>query len=241
MVNWKLLGVAALIGAGISLISGIIGGNPFGVVVLRLLVSALLFAAIGFGASFLIARFLLDLAGAGPSADGRVDVVIPEENPHAAAHEDTLAPSPDGVIEVAAGEEEEAPLPRTSSTDASPLTPDGPDEQVIAEEAELAAPSTGVPAADAELETLEEAEVAVLPGVQAEAQEESGEKEEPGLLPEQEDESLPTMDEFDSGIYTSTAKPASPAQAQVAEIMDEQDPSTLAKAVRTFLKKDQEG
>ena len=93
MFNFRfILGFAALAFV-ISLLAGILGGIPFGLILLRTLIGTAVFALLGVGASWVIQKFipnLLDMGGGtdrepATSSSDEVDIVIPEENPHARA------------------------------------------------------------------------------------------------------------------------------------------------------------
>ncbi len=211
MFNWKIIGGFALFAALISLISGVLSGNPFGIILIRVFISSVLLGAVGIGVEVVTKKYLPELAGKREtlSQNGQaVDVVIDEdievlkENPH---------------MEAQAQSEQE------------PLKP-------LEEAMEPAASAS--PEYEADLEEVSESDF-----------EESESGKEDILTTESDQDSrsspdvdsLPDMDEFDSSSFSSTSLPSSPAQAQVEGVIDEQDPATLAKAVRTFLNKDQEG
>lgn len=222
MNQWRYYAGAGLFAAVVSLISGIAGGNPFGVILLRMLFSAIILAGVGMGAGTLLRKFLPELlqssaGGESAPAQPAVDIVIPEENPHEWP---------------AVGDEEEAasvePLEELAGED-------GP-----AWEAGEPEPGAGVSTpAQADAEEMTEAMTEAMT--------------EEAILLEEADEgspeidALPDLDQFDSTNYVgpdiSGFKNGSNnfSQTQVDGIMSTEDPAQLAKAVRTFLKKDQEG
>jgi len=91
--NWKTAAACALGAFLLSLLVGLISRNPFGVVLLRAFLLAILFAGLGVGARLAAWTYLPELAGASPGAQpespdsrGRnVDILLPEENPQASA------------------------------------------------------------------------------------------------------------------------------------------------------------
>lgn len=220
MNRWRYYVGLGLFGAVVSLISGIAGGNPFGVILLRMLLSALLFAGFGLGAGIMLRKYLPELlqqaAGVEEApAEPAVDILIPEENPHR---------RPD------AADAEEA-------ADAEPLE-ELDEEAVPAAETQDAGVEPEAPAAAVEAADEEETE---------EAEEAIPLEEELSAEGSGEIDSLPDLDQFDSSNYVgpdiSGLKSGREdfTQAQVDGIMSREDPAQLAKAVRTFLKKDQEG
>jgi hypothetical protein len=230
--QWRYYAGLGLFAAVVSLISGIAGGNPLGVVLLRMLLSALLLAGLGMGCAVLLKKFLPELmqrSGGETAADGTaaVDIVIPEENPHEMA---------------AAGVDEE-------TEDAEPL------EELIEDAGEpetsfAAAPESAFPAAPAAAPAGPAA-----PAAEAAADEDAEDAEEAIPLEEEafsvegsaDVDTLPDLEQFDSTNYVGPDISGLGrggddfAQAQVDGIMSSEDPAQLAKAVRTFLKKDQEG
>ncbi len=227
MLNWKLTGGFAGFGALVSLVSGFLGGNPFGNVLLKMFASSFLLAAVGFGVGLLIRRYLPELAfnresqdrtgDSDPDSSGEIDIVIPEENPHLR----------NGVSEVSDISEGEVVLDESeeNAEEVEELTAeDGGGEEVLEEESALRDSSS----TDALFAAEAEADV----------------------------DSLPEMEGFE-GSFTgdSESEPASPAgrspspsdgmdnsrRSKTDKIMQSEDPAYLAKAVRTFLKKDQEG
>jgi hypothetical protein len=217
VTRWKIPAVFAGFGALISLIAGIAGRIPFGLLALRLLLSVLLAGALGFAVRYVLERFLPELAGrAKEESAPAVDIVI----------EDELDLGGPGVQAEATGE----------------ARPSGAPEPAPALES--------LP--EAELEAPVEA-VSLAPDV-SEPLPEIGGEEEPGSL-----ETLPGVEEgaFQEGSLDSlpdigrlgpTARAGGSgsfrgemAEAQLDSLVKGQDPEILAKAVRTFLKKDQEG
>lgn len=230
MSQWRYYAGAGLFAAVISLIAGILGGNPFGVILLRMLFSALVLAGVALGAGILVRKFLPELSretAAAPAGtpEPAVDIVLPEENPH----QETLGVFAEGAeqeTEETEEPEEVEPLEELAEEAAGP--PGEPGE--LGEES--AEPLSARPAAEVE----EEAEEAV-----------PLEEEEFSADGSEEIDALPDMEQFDSTNYVgpdiSGLKNGGDdfTQAQVDGIMSREDPAQLAKAVRTFLKKDQEG
>ena len=234
-MNWKIPGWAASAGAVVSLAAGLAGGNAFGTILLRAVVSALLAGALGFAAQYVLRRFLPDFgAGAREAPPPGVDILIDEEVPLDAGEARGEAEETVGGLEPAGGEGLSEHL-----TDSSGLG----QEELGAAEVEpfsAAGPSAGSgaapdtpdfePAFDAAEETLEPAEGAEeLPPVETLEALSAGELEA-------------GLSDF-SGIAAPgrRALKAEELEAQLDNVTKGQDPASLAKAVRTFLRKDQEG
>ncbi len=213
MSKWKIPAAFAGFGALISLIAGIAGRVPFGLLALRFLLSVLLSGALGIAVRYVLERFLPELGGrAKEEGAPAVDIVI----------EDELGLGGSVPQAKTAGQS------RPSGAPASPVLETLP-------EAELEAPAEPLAPAEEAIEPLPEI----------------GGEEEPGPL-----ETLPGAEEgtFAEGSldslpdFGSEAKGGAAggfrgelAEAQLATLTKGQDPESLAKAVRTFLKKDREG
>jgi hypothetical protein len=252
-VNWKIPGWAAGAGAAISLAAGLAGGNHFGTILLRAVVSALLAGALGFAARYVLRRFLPGIE-APPAPSPGVDILIDEEVPLAAGE---------------AGQGSDAPgkRPSDSSGVAPGFTPgsalglvpeEGQDlgdslEQGLGEiaptEAEPFPAPGGRPGSTPDFAPSFTAEEDVLAAL-----EEAGESLEPAEGPEELPagetlEALSGAGDSDDGLsgFSGVAAPSRRAlkaeelEAQLDNVTKGQDPVSLAKAVRTFLRKDQEG
>jgi len=191
-VNLKIPAAAAGVGALISLIAGLAGGNPFGVVLLRLLASALLAGGLGFGLAYLLKRYLPEIlaAPAKPNEAPVVDILIDEEAGPAA---------PEAALDL-----------------------EPPDLEPQAEQAVEAFPAEPAEEAAEEAAGLEEE---LLPDLESPA-------ESPGKLDSLPDLAATSPEARPKGSFTA---------AQVDDLIKGQDPASLAKAVRSFLKKDREG
>ena len=216
MKNWKLVAGFGGAGAVLSLLLGVVAGNPFGVILLRLVVSAVVAGALGLGMSWLVGRFLPELglpdgqAPARPGNDaapegGRVDIVLPAENPHAS--EETVA---EGAAVIEDAEE-------LGTVEAAPAMGTG------AAAVEAADDTSPVATPDLALED------SVVEELEPEAGEEIG--------------STPAT----GGGASGAGAPAATARAGKGRGglegfgMGDQDPEQVARAVRTMLKRDQQG
>jgi hypothetical protein len=217
-VNWKIPGWAAGAGAVISLAAGLAGGNAFGTILLRAVVSAVLAGALGFGAQHVLRRFLPGFGSGPQEAPRAVDILIDEEVPFAGREER-------GAQATAGGQPGEEPGLSESLEAGLGM------EELAAEEAEpFAAPAGSLePGPEPSFEPLEQ-----------DLEPPGGEEELAG------GESL-ERGEPDDGLGGVIAAPsrrglkAEELEAQLDNVTKGQDPVSLAKAVRTFLRKDQEG
>jgi hypothetical protein len=87
----RTVAIFAAAGLVLSLLVGLLARNPFGVMVLRALLFAILFSGVGAGMQYVVRRFLPEIAGseaAGPEGGGdaavkpegsTIDIVLPEE------------------------------------------------------------------------------------------------------------------------------------------------------------------
>jgi len=215
MINWKIPAGFAAFGALVSLLAGIIGGNPLGVIVLRLVLSAVVCAGLGLIVNVILKKYLPELSATPASVEvetgEEVDIVIDEDIP----------------VEVEALVQEEA----------------GPEGERTEEEAELILDGEGM---DGEGMDGESAEVKVLPE-EVETLESSNEQTlDSTAVPlspvtDFEDlDTLPDIDQFNPAAEESpTTSKKSRMNAQVEKVVKDQDPENLARAVRTFMKKDQ--
>jgi hypothetical protein len=224
MVNWRVAAGAAAFAAAVSLLAGVIGGIPFGIILVRLLVSSVFAGGLAVGALQLLKRFLPELVGGGAapaaSADPQaarpeVDILLPEENPHGEAGD---------VIEVGGGPEgadDAEPAAVLESVEPHGTGPDASPESLFG------VPPDGEP----------EGEVPALPGAEPL---DSGEPD--GLEPADGAEALPDIDRLDSRFGAPPGGRGTRRGGRTASGRDlgEEEPETLARAVRTFLKKDQE-
>jgi len=226
----KVGGIGAASGFLLSLLIGLFSGNPFGTVLLRALLLALLFAGFGIGAQVVLGRFLPEIAGVpaagGETAPKKVDIVLPEENPHAAAPGVRVAEpggtTEDGVAEAQAlaegGRTEEDGDVEAMPSD---LPPPGPDEEAASVEEAVEGPAPK-PAAAAE---------PVRPRTETDRPRGAG--------------PLPTLDSL-GGAFGSSPKRAAGASKSRADAgmtgqLGGEDPATIARAIRTVLKKDEKG
>jgi hypothetical protein len=210
MINWKIPAGFAAFGALVSLLAGIIGGNPLGVIVLRLVLSAVVCAGLGLIVNVILKKYLPELSATPASVEvetgGEVDIVIDEDIP----------------VEVEALVQEEA----------------GPEGERTEEEAELILDEEGMDGESAEVKVLPE-EVETLESSNEQTLDSTAVPLSP--VTDFEDlDTLPDIDQFNPAAEESpTTSKKSRMNAQVEKVVKDQDPENLARAVRTFMKKDQ--
>ena len=215
MVNWKVPAGVGAAGAVISLIAGIAGGNAFGTVLLRALASALLAGGIGLAVQYVLQRFLPDLTGAAPEAPpAAVDILIDEEVPMPAVEQVEDSEALGSRPGDALGSR-----PGNSPGFAPGYAPGyAPDFAPASEGPE------SLQDFEAGAELLEPAE------------------EEEAVSPEAvEEDGLPDMDAVGQSSPSPRSLKAGELEARLDNVTQGQDPASLARAVRTFLRKDQEG
>jgi hypothetical protein len=208
-VNWKVPGWAAAAGAAISLVAALAGGNPFGPILLRVAVSALVAGALGLAAQYVLRRFLPG-TGAASAPPPSVDILLDEPDFTLVEGEAEFAgrrPAIPGYTP--------APEPFPGLPEAEQLR--GPPDGGLPG----AGPSGRSPAAPA-------------PAVEELPSEEGLES----LSAADSDELLPGAGE--PAVPSHRALKAEELEAQLDSVTKGQDPASLAKAVRTFLRKDQE-
>ena len=227
MENWKFIAGAALLAGFLSLIAGIFSGSPFTVILLRVVLSGLALGIISIGVITLIKRFLpelLQVSEMSTTAEG-IDILIPEENPHRPAEEE-------GGETLSLLVEEAEDLLAADGDNSQGGSMETEDEN--GEEADL-------------LEA-----VSVNDGRVDDASDGENLSDSDTSIRIEKSEALLDIDRLDVGFETGVDNPDYSAQktggramslgkAQVDGLTANQDPEVLAKAVRTFMKKDQEG
>jgi hypothetical protein len=267
MSNWKVIAGATTFASVISLLAGLIRGNPFGIIILRLLISAILFGGLALAAILVLKRFVPELGQVvSPEAAKRkpgVDILLPEENPHEAAGVPSGAEAGDMIETEQPGWAEGGAGPPDLPEDGT-LLPDGePAGETdsawtaarpgVAEDGAESEDAGGLEARPADGIPVEEG-VFSADGAEGEARGgEVADGEVPGdaggpleIASELEAFSpasagvdiLPDIDRLGSGFVPQGVKPVT---HKVSQAVRDQDPESLAKAVRTFLKKDQKG
>lgn len=222
MINWKIPVGFAGFAALVSLLAGIIGGNPFGVILLRLFLSAVVCGGLGLGVNIIVNKFLLELSTNPPipqtESGEEVDIVIDEDIP---------------LVEEAVQQQ---------SSESTELLESA--QQMEPAEAAMAADEEEVHIDGAEGGEESEEDVLALDEVDSE-QQPTPDEFVPGIAASQvEDfENLDTLPDIDGFTPAPEESPPptkkSRTSSQVEEVVRDQDPENLARAVRTFMKKDQ--
>jgi hypothetical protein len=217
MIKWKIPAIFAGVGALISLIAGIAGGNPFGLILLRMIFSLVAAGGVGFAVLYVLRRYLPELAGrSAAETSPAVDIVIEDELPLGGFDREAAASE-----EAPAGAEPqplEQPLPEAGLELEAPFEPESLSETAAEPLPEVAGGGESVP-----LETLPEADETVF-----------------------SQGSLDSLADIDGTAPSTPARGSGTlrgelSEAQVDSLIKGQDPASLAKAVRTFLNKDREG
>jgi hypothetical protein len=261
---WKTAAAGAAGAFLISLLVGLVTRNPFGVVILRALLLAVLFAGLGAGLRYLVRTYLPELAepdvapraGAGSTKGdgrgGRVDIVLPEENPPGMRHYGTDNQDQRGAHDApsaAAGADmgEESALFDAGLGDAKAAQSESDGLAELAEELgeELS------PSEDAEkVRGDDEVEAGRGGGTRSHDKDTEGSPDFAGLdSGRREDlDSLPDISNLEvsaesgpsavqEGIRSSGERPEDAVRGAVSG----QDPATIAKAIRTVLRRDEKG
>ncbi|WP_455383699.1 hypothetical protein [Salinispira pacifica] len=236
--------------------SGAIAGVGFGLLLLRAVIGAVAFAVIGAGVSLVVARYLPELkklsdadsAADSARAEGRnVDIVIPEEPAFDFDGGDEgeegggqAGPGHRGRGEDD-GEFEGDPPAATPSigrsagpTEEDPFAPDA-----LVEEVEELSSDDGAPGATGE--SHRESSTSRAGGRGSESADVVTEEESRELL-DTDVENLPDIGglagNFDGETVESGANPAGGGDGE-SSVRDDMDPETIARALRTVLKRDQ--
>ena len=239
-VDWRWAAGPAVVAFVLSLLSGILAGVPFVVLLLRAILGSALFSALGTGIGFLVQRQLPELletpGESGARAQPRVDITVGDEE------EAEAAPESSGESE------EEGEL---ASLDAEDIESVGPKE----EEGTENAPPLQSPQQDITESLVEEVEEAALPDEELTAASQFDEEETQSEELESVDE-LPDIGGFEGafedgstgangegyggeGSSLSDYGSGSSSKRSAPEGFDSgNDPAQIAKALQTMLKRD---
>jgi hypothetical protein len=231
--NWKIAAVFAGVAFLLSLLVGLLSGNPFGAATFRALLLGVCFAGLGVGLRFVVTKYLPELAGGSQASERapageresrgtKIDIVLPEEAPPVGVPESEAEPVSDAELaEPVAGGDEDA------GTDA--------EAETLSElSSELAGDEPERPASGAEAEREPRGRRGENRGGAAERESEGGLDSLPDIS------SLEVAAESDNGAREPSARRASPTDALRGAVSG-QDPLTIARAIRTVLKRDEKG
>lgn len=260
MPNIKIIGACAIFAFVISLLSGIIGGVGFFTILIRALLGAVLFGILSGGIAMLLERMIPELfeaAGTEDTGNGEpehaengsnVDITLDEEA-------ESYSPSPDS-----SGGMEAASSPAASETAAA-----GAEASTETAEGEAAQQSDSREEEDQFVEEVAENGGAESGDSASFLPPDEGDQGSEGAEGFEEVDSLPDLEDFaDSfeGVAASQEEGSSGGAASNSSAGssgglsnlgggassssvdvngDQHDPATVAKAVRTLMKKDQEG
>jgi len=252
---WRIAAACAAGAFVLSLLIGLIAANPFGIALSRAFLFALLFAALGVGLRAVVKAYLPEVMGAArpapgaeaPASAGTVDIVLPEDEglqreafqgagrgAGSAGAED----EPTEVLDAADAEEPSQAEARALGELAEELGEELPQAEggeaadgaaresgrpsvaapIGGEEAEEVQPEDELPRSVANVDT---GELDALPDI-AELEPPSGQKSGPAAR------------------VPRSAVGQTPEDA-VRNLLSNEDPAMLARAIRTALKKDEKG
>jgi hypothetical protein len=212
----RTVAIFAAAGLVLSLLVGLLARNPFGVMLLRALLFAILFGGVGAGMQYVVRRFLPEITGgeaAGPEGGGdaavkpegsTIDIVLPEEPA-------PVAEAPEGRGETL---EELAGVGDADGT--------APVEELDGAEP-MAAPDPGpqpAPAPHAQGRASRRGGLDALPDI--------------GSIGTRVDAARNTTRDA-TRFPGSRAKPSDAAR----DVLERQDPALLARGLRTMLKRDE--
>lgn len=250
MIDWKIivgLGGFAFI---ISLLTGLISGVQFGVLLFRAILGGLVFAGLGFGGGYLIEKFLPELTrGESPSSSkdtgGTVDIVVDDEEEETKASGAVLAEGTEDsereegfeASQKASGQEAASNTVMFANAQSSKegrseegMNEAGDDGENFVEEVEETA-------ATEDEETVESHHSET---------EDDGEVVEELTEADDNVEALPEIDSFSDSFSSEDLPDAegelggSGGSSETVDVMgEEQDPHTVAKAIQTMIKRDE--
>jgi hypothetical protein len=211
MKDWKIIAFSATLAFLFSFISGLLGRVSFGILFFRALLGALLFGALGFGVSVLLRKFLPEMFELESSVDMNEDISQDQVNESLKVNSKDL-PSVKPLLDISIGEEDdESVSDMTPANNASSGKNDNMGNELVDEISE-----SGIDTANADNDQL----------------------------PENID-ALPDMGVFSNSfenVVDSDENGSNNPGAVTLDIMgEEQDSELVAKALRTMVKKDQEG
>ena len=267
----KMAGFAAAGAFCLSLLVGLVSRNPFGAAVARAFLLAILFACLGAAARYVIAKYLLELVDGAPkegTSGQTIDITLPEESPAAAVRAGAYARAsgasgsrplrPEAPRESDAADfgsvREEATVPEEPlAVDMGEGGGSSPGDVLGDELDDVLPPLTDAGAAaqaadeqDAGADSVEEAESVGDEG--------SGESEPKADEAPEADSDLGRLPDISSlGGASPGARAAPPRRSprggdlsatpedEMKGALGSQDPATLARAIRTVLKRDEKG
>jgi hypothetical protein len=260
---WKIAAAFAVGAFLLSFLVGLVTGNPFGVVILRALLLTVIFAGFGAGLRFVIRKYLPEITSAGGfSAEGergetrgtKIDIVLPEERPdqrpRAGSRESgRRAPAASAASQQGQGEETHGAMDEDTAFQAEAAALDD-----LAEELAEELPAAGTESAqerEGEAYGQEEQVEELRPmGREKGRAEQTAGGGEGDAGAEGDLDSLPDISTLEiaeePGSGSSSARPGRRPGGETPEdamrgAVSGQDPASIARAIRTVLKRDEKG
>jgi hypothetical protein len=257
---WK---IAAAFAAGAFLLSflvGLVTRNPFGVVILRALLLTVIFAALGAGIRFVTRKYLPELVSGGADVPNRgerpdeagtrgtkIDITLPEERPEAARRVRSRESASGAPVAAEGGRETEGEEDIVQRAEAEAL--DDLAEE-LAEELPAASDSGQAEKGEPGDAGQEEGEAEELQPLGREKGR-GGQKPSAGTSEASDEDgdmdSLPDISNLEvageqgSGSPQDRSGRAETPQDSMRGAVSGQDPATIARAIRTVLKRDEKG
>jgi hypothetical protein len=262
---WKSAAAGAAGSFLLSLLVGLVTRNPFGVVFLRALLLAVLFAGLAAALMYLIRTHLLETAREGASAQAgrgdtrddrrgeRIDIVLPEESPIGSERYGT-----GGRGARSPGLEDENPsllgagLVQEEGAVPGGFASEQADSEGLAELAEELAEEVPQSAAyvGAQADETEEVPGDTVEAEEADEMRENADARGPGKRISDDRDGLPDISNLEIATETNGEEPEAlpgnrPGGARPEDALrgavSGQDPATIARAIRTVLKRDDKG
>ncbi len=240
MNEWKYIAGAGIVGFVLSFFSGLIAGVSVLVIFFRSFLSALILAGVFYGILWVVRKFVPELfevtaekvdGGEEVSVGGEeVDIVIPEENPHASEGADE-ATVMEEIVEGETGNADGILDVDINKASGNGTEAEGSNESVKSVDEIESVGDNSIP---------DEGKGADVDGISSNEDKSSADVGASlDKLPELDGMRLDSIDSDSSVVSDSVASSSGSIKSDV--LGTEVDPSTLAKAVRSFMKKDEEG
>ncbi len=248
---WKISAACAAGAFLLSLVIGLIAANPFGIVFFRALLFAAVFAGLGAAVRGVVMSYLPELV----ASNAGTPAAEPE---HRGAAVDIVLPEEEGLRRRAyGGTESDARAPAGNDEETEPEAEEAMDVESLGEDSVSPAEGQGLGELSEELaEELPGATDGRSPGTKGddESLEEVGPAEEDSRSSRERSGDIDSLPDI-AGLEPPSAPRSlqgSPRSARlsaagerpedaVRNVLSGQDPATLARALRTVLKKDEKG
>jgi len=213
MKDWKIIAISATLAFLFSFISGLLGQVSTGVIFFRAVLGAFVFGALGFGISILLRKYLPEIFELNPDLPSKDNEDLSQiQEPSGLSSEADNSVSDRPLIDISIGDETEQAVSEESLDSKSIPKDENSNKNELVEEV---------------VET-------------GETEESDDNNQIPGNI-----DALPDMGVFSNSFENSVSEDGDNSSRPGAVTLDimgeEQDPEFVAKAVRTMVKKDQEG